>query len=265
MCTIIFCMNLLYLINTVHKKKKISKYNVFCIIIALASLIFILTCPGNDIRLNSEIKNWYPEFSKYGLLEKLYLGIVPTLNIFISNKIVLIIFISILSYSTYIYSKRNFDKMLSIIIFSITLMITCLKEILLNMFPNINYLFNTLEYQGISSENTRLNISLFIFGVLFIISIVYMLFVIFKKKKLLPIFIFIAGVCSRLIIGFSPTVFASANRTAIFLYMAIIISILFILEKLYNDKIINQKKEIFIISILFVFTIFYYLNIYIRI
>ena len=66
-----------------------------------------------------------------------------------------------------------------------------------------------------------------------------------------------AGIASRVIMGFSPTIFASGNRTAVFMYISIIICMLFILFK---DKKINNNISVIFISCLLFITMINYLN-----
>ena len=92
-----------------------------------------------------------------------------------------------------------------------------------------------------------------------------MLLVVFKKNQMLPIFIFLAGICSRLIIGFSPTVFVSSSRTAFYLYMSLIIVTIFIIDKLYEEEKISNKTIISLAALVLSTVIFNYINIFIYI
>lgn len=265
MCAIILGFNILYLINTLLKKEKISKYNIICLLISIASLIFIMTCPGNTIRTQKEIKKWFPEFSKYGILQKLYLGIVSTANIIISNKIVLFLFVLCLAYATYIYSKKTYTKVIAVSNFIVVSSVTILKTLLVDIFPYIKNAYNVLEYQGIPNITDKYSLIPLFFSILLVGNIIFMLLVVFKKNQMLPIFIFLAGICSRLIIGFSPTVFVSSSRTAFYLYMSLIIVTIFIIDKLYEEEKISNKTIISLAALVLSTVIFNYINIFIYI
>lgn len=260
MCAIIFGFNFLYLIYKIFKHEKISKYNIFCLIISIAGLILILACPGNKIRALKETQKWFPEYTKYGVLQKTYLGIISMASILVSNKVVLFIFVSILSYATFIYSKKSFSKVLSVFTFFFVASITVFSKLLINTFPSIIYLSNTLNYQGIPSLVDKYALLPFIISVNLILCIIYMLLVVFKRKEPLPIIIFLAGICSKLILGFSPTIFISGSRTAFFLYMSLIIVSLYIVHKMYKDNKLNYNSKIVIISVLFLFSLFNYIS-----
>ena len=66
-------------------------------------------------------------------------------------------------------------------------------------------------------------------------------------KKIFPLILFCAGFISRFIMGFSPEVFSSGARTAFYFYMILIMLILMLINKLYNENIINKKVVILIL------------------
>ena len=69
------------------------------------------------------------------------------------------------------------------------------------------------------------------------------LLLIFKNlKNNVAILIFLAGLASRIVIAFSPTVFVSRTRTMIFLDFSMIAISYIVWEKL-SQKIENEKQE----------------------
>ena len=62
---------------TRHKAYKI--YLAYAVV-ALLEMIFILTCPGNTVRLHVETKSWLQAFADFDVLQKAFLGIVVTVN-----------------------------------------------------------------------------------------------------------------------------------------------------------------------------------------
>ena len=45
------------------------------IVIAAASILFVLTCPGDAVRVETEIQTWLPEYADWTVPEKLLRGI----------------------------------------------------------------------------------------------------------------------------------------------------------------------------------------------
>ena len=58
-------------------------------------------------------------------------------------------------------------------------------------------------------------------------------------KKYLPLLVYSVGTISRYIMAFSPTIFASGERTAYFWYISICILIILIIK----EKILNKEEE----------------------
>lgn len=92
MCLIIFSIYLLFTIYFIYKKN-ISKFIILQLIISFISLIFILTCPGNNLRNISETQTWYPAFENFNLISKAFIGIITTtyLLFYKSNFIILLL------------------------------------------------------------------------------------------------------------------------------------------------------------------------------
>lgn len=244
MCAIIFMFNLLYLLYKIYKKEKIDKYNIFCLLLASIGLIFILTCPGNSIRTLEETKTWYKDFTNFGLIEKFYLGLVPTIGVLLQNKVILGLTFIILSFASYMYSKKNFTKYIAVFNIILTILLMIFRTSFLELFPSFVKILDIFNYQQAPDFS---NIKIFIavpIAILVIVDLIYMILVIFKEKSLLPLLIFLAGFASRFIIGFSPTIFASGARTAFILYMSLIIVILYTLNKLYKDNKLSSKNTI---------------------
>ena len=75
-------------------------------------------------------------------------------------------------------------------------------------------------------------------------SIVLCLLLIFKKlKNNLATFIFIVGFGTRCAMAFSPTIFASTNRTFVFMEFAMIICTLLLIQE-YMKKDDKQQRKV---------------------
>ena len=75
-----------------------------------------------------------------------------------------------------------------------------------------------------------------------LICLVLSILLIFKNlKNNTAILVFLVGLASRLIMGFSPTIFASGSRTIIFFEFAMIIASILIWQELVKK---NDKNDI---------------------
>lgn len=175
-------------------------------LICIYRLIFILTCPGNQVRNDAEIIHWLPDFANYSFLQKLSLGYSSTLKrIFFE------------------YSPIVFMLLLLIAVIGIISTSTITKKIG-GLLPLISYVLTT-RFNGIIDQtydlaSGKIYVSLII--LLSFIAIIYMfgLFSLAKSKNEFGIMLLlvIGGIGARMIMGFSPTIWASGNRTYLFTY-----------------------------------------------
>ena len=284
-CALIFGFNLVYLIHCIYNKKNINKFNIIAIIVSCLSLIFILTCPGNSVRLACEITEWYPAFTHLNIYQKLYLGTVSTIGTLITEKTIILLFYILLNICAIVKTKNKYLKY--VCYFNILLILSLvgldsllsinntiqhspnfktiiennnlLNSIVMTTSNNINsisihqpiitQILNMITYQGHPSTSypyaLSLNMPLIIAAsicIYLLLSSCLLLYKIFSKT-LLPLTLFIGGFMSKLILGFSPTVYASNTRTIIFFNMILIMLILLLITELYGENKINTKHE----------------------
>lgn len=258
-CGIIFGFLLIYLFNNYIKHHKINKYNIFALIIATLSLIFILTCPGNFERIILETATWYPEFANFDLFHKIYLGTVPTMGIFLTNGIIFPIFYIILNYC--LINKINNKYIKCILIFNILfiLSLTILKPLLINMFPSINTPLTIFTMNSIPPKDNNMIIAILI-SVYLLLSSFLMLVKNFGFENIFPSILFIGGFMSRFIIGFSPTIFASGPRTSLFFYMFLIIISLMLIKELFDTDNVNENQKLIMNSTFTILVVFNLIN-----
>ena len=72
------------------------------------------------------------------------------------------------------------------------------------------------------------------------------LYAIFEGKNMLPILIFLSGICTRLLMSFSPSVYESARRTYLFMYYSIIIVSLIVYNEIRSIDCANKKMDRYI-------------------
>lgn len=203
----------LLLVPLYLSKKTDRKLFVVIAVIAILSLIFHLTCPGNNARLHQEI-NWLPEFAFYSLLDKLSLGIVLFAErIAVFNKIIVyVLTFSILLSSLFkvssSFKQRIFFVLLSIfVVYLLKLVIADVPDVLLKskdaIFDNVSLKFITA--------------SVLYFAILFIV------FCAGGKQKFTNIalsYTLCVSIAVTVLISWSPTMFASGLRTG-FLFASV--------------------------------------------
>ena len=245
---IVLMVSVAFLIECI-KKKLDYRYVVVYLIIAIASLIFILSSPGNKARYISEMNEYYTEYANLNLLDKIYIGLISTISLMGNNMFVLWFFS--LTIALFLYKCRDRAREF---ILGICMLLAITVFVILRMYTIITtqdwIIFN---YQTI--ERNVFDMKWMLLGILFIGVFVYLLWMLFPKKRISMIGLLLIGGASRVMMGFSPTVFVSGTRTMIFLYFALLI-ITMLLYKEYQNRL--NKKELN--AILTVVTILIMLN-----
>lgn len=193
------------------------------VIVNIATLIFVLTAKGNDIRYQHELKNWFPDFEQLSFFKKVELGYSSTLrHLYFDTQLTIITFVSvifILTISSFIYRKRlSFVGLFGLIPFPVSILFSLNSYFngrkVMNILNQFNQYGTTIQLNDPKSWIPDLILTILLFSTL--LSVIYLLD--YKANTYWPLLFMSAAVVSRLIMGFSPTVWASATRTYLFTY-----------------------------------------------
>lgn len=285
-CLLILAINGLYLIYCLIKKQEISKFNVFIVIVSAISLVMILMCPGNAERTIVETGRYYAEYANFGILEKLYLGTIPTVGILLKDKVLFTVFYILASICALLKTENRYLRcalyfnmilILILVLFKTLIDVSSIPQYLniglmhkpivesmlsaaksiTSCMPMMNDAIGLFGHKGIPETFTASAVLTVLISIYLILSSCWMIFRSFGKKWLFPLILFIAGFMSRLAVGFSPTIFESGSRTAFFFYIAIIAVALMLIKKLYDENCINEvweKRMKIIFAVLGLFT-----------
>jgi len=195
-----------------NKFKSINLYQILFILITFGSFIYIITCIGNQIRYSDEIQRFFPNYLNLSLLEKTNIGFSTALIDFISTNNIFIPF-SILLSSILIFKNKNY---LALVLFI------------------FSFLYNIQGLDMTRLGNYDVNI---IFFITFFLTVSYLLF----KYNKICLSLFLLGFASKVIIAFSPTIYASGNRTSLF-FIYIIVLIMIMIIKDFKISIFEEKN-----------------------
>ena len=259
-CCILVCAYILFAIFMIIKNKKIHPFMVIESLLAIGSLIFILTCPGNYVRNSVEINEFFKDFEMLTILDKIALGFTSTMGLIIDkgNLVYTLLSIMIVFYIFTNYKDRLYRVVATIPL--ATMILLCFARNITNTaFPFLNSLRALVVEKNVmltaANSNNLLNVVPIVLAFLNITCLILSILLIFKNlKDNIAILVFLAGLASRLIMGFSPTIFASGARTMIFFEFAMIIVSILIWQELLkkNDKLdkkAQNRVEVFIKSI----------------
>lgn len=210
------------------------------IITALISLFFI-TAPGNKNRFSIEIGEWFPEFSKLSLLQKLQLGIGASFEHFALHMEWLILTIFILSLVVAFILKNK----LAVLFSGFGLLASAYLIYKTRVQTDKPFkIITVIIDNGISLHWSKKN-ALVIFIIMLCLFLIT--FLVFEKKaRKFLLFTLTTAVISGIVIGFSPTVYGSGIRTqylSYILYTFVLIAYVYrLLQMLLGGKDFKWKK-----------------------
>lgn len=211
------------------------------LLISSLQLIFTFTTPGNTKRSAIEAANRFPDFIHYSLFHKIDLGFTSVGRmLFIENDFLITTFFIIIAIMVFSKTTKLSWRCLSLIPILFNLLFIFFSS------QSNKTVFNLLVPRFLSKiTNTGTGASLsapvtWIPDLCFLVSlfaVVVSLFVIYHNisQKILFSIIFIMGVLSKFIMGFSPTVWASGNRTGFITYICLIVILLSILQMKFDS------------------------------
>jgi len=245
----LFCVFFIY-------KKNTSSYTVFITIVLIGNFIFTILCPGNAVRDLSETAARFPEYASFGLFQKLTLSAVSYIITIDQNFIMLIILglAWIFSWQKY---KTWGPRLIGIIPFIFCVLIEMVRVFVLSpKFACVIYML-TGKIIGdwvslksiISGVPGSYHYLTFVVMVLFAVSLLAMTVTLFKDSKKIWIAVLImgAGIMSRVVMGFSPTVYESGARTFLFQYIAMVIFGLLLYQEFNQKLTIKNQKRVFVV------------------
>lgn len=259
-CLCIFAIYFIFNIYLIFKKK-IKPINVIIMLVSIASLIFILTCPGNDVRVQQETDLFYKDFVNLNILQKIEIGIVSTMQYFMFKfNIIYVIFTILLMINVFKNSKNILFKIISIYPVIMGLAFSgVLGPITSNILPNMYNTVKTIDVQNsLILNNSATSIALFAMICFNYVAILISTYGALGKsnKTIICLIALMAGICTRLIMGFAPSVYASGDRTEYTFIITMLISIFIIITNKFED----EKKINTIKNILLFLAVLYYLN-----
>jgi hypothetical protein len=236
------------LVLAAHKKMPLT-VPVFGMVLSLGCLAFAVTTPGNSVRMASETASWMPVFPALSLLDKMRIGIVSTMEHFLSiPNAVLFLFLLLIAIIVF----RECDSFKKRVAGALPLLI----QLAYGVYFAVEKLFFTRDFSYSVPEIEPESVSGMLFqGMMAAAFAVMLLCIAFslswilrdKRKLILYLLALGAALATRLSLSFSPTVLASGTRTYMFIYI-VLLAITFLLWK----RGLPKKMEYLILGFAFI-------------
>ena len=232
-----------------HKEGKLSSFYYVLLFCAAGSILFILTTPGNAYRFTVEMNRWFPGFDELALSQKLLMGFIDSVNYYASagggertNFIFALPAGILLAGILQKNKERKFPFMTAaafipfLFYWGIGQMGNSLLQV--NVFQKGGHIVGlfgknrclstgagTFDYLGWISYSRKM---VFLQAGTYLGLVVCVALTIYfihgkSAETLLELVIFGSGLCSRVIMGLSPTIYASGERTSLYCSVAVLI------------------------------------------
>ena len=214
--------------------RKASPIHAAYLLVTLLALVFILICPGNQARYQSEVQSHFPGFDSLSLFRRFeicfsstgfFLLIPSEANYsYMPFNYIFLLLCFLLALVTYPRAK-GIDRIASLAPLIAILVFGPLSSALSPYFPHLAHMGINLTETGTNPTPSSISslvpdaILLFVF-----FCVLYDLWVFTEDKQtaLLSMIILMAGLASRFVLMFSPTIWVSGERTCIFMYVSLI-------------------------------------------
>lgn len=228
MAAILFITEIGLLVYCKKSGKKCPAVVWMCMGMTVVFLTYILCCPGNRLRPVRDTEYWMPEYFELNFLDKLRMGILSSYMHFVSlPSPVFFIFNAIIFL---MWRGESAGK-------RVLAALPVLTDVAWTGWFMINYLmgWRTLTYQVPAPLPKRWTEwleqgSLLVTVALWFAVVLYTL-VMKAEKGWRAVLILILACLPEIAVGLTPTVIASILRTMIYLYMAMILLIVVMMEK----------------------------------
>lgn len=238
-----------------YRHKRYEHKLIWYSLLSFFELIFSMTTPGNWIRFQTETARWFPKYGQFNFINKLDLDISSFGKAFFLNISLLFLLVFLLTAILVYKQKRNYYvTILSAIPRCFNLIIYLGGTIHLNTTnfgdPTRVMIWSTAHIDKIFTKNGT-NLSLFypstwiatllILGLLFCLVLgLYFSFSNTYNGSFAALLLLMAF-CSLVLMGFSPTVWASGMRTYYIVYISMLLLVLMLFKQL---KILIEPARI---------------------
>lgn len=207
-----------------YRKKQFKKLWPF-VALNVLEFIWIAVCPGNAARRIFETGYYFPEYANYNLFDKIYLGFSTTMNTFLHTPdLVVTAFFVVLAVCVCRSAEKRVWKAISVV--PVLYMIAHYGLRSSRVFDGIldsHVLFAGCK-EGRLRELTRADIVPLLVAVLIAVCVVISSWKALQQEDMwvLYLMVVLVSVGSRVMLGFSASVYASSYRTLLFLYFGFI-------------------------------------------
>ncbi|MFA0816677.1 MAG: DUF6056 family protein [Anaerofustis sp.] len=241
----------MFLVGSIYLafSKKSSLYVFLQTLICIGGVILVLICPGNAARSAYEIADKFPSFLQMSFFQKIELGYSSTLyHIIMKPNVLFTIFCAFLAIALFFRTGNRIIRTIGMIPLISSLVLGIFGNEMSEIFPWISKVKNALTQYGTGATFSSLH-SLFpdvLFGGI-VLCILFGLYEAFERKEsgLFAVFVVLLGLSTRFVMGFSPTIWASGERTFAILYFSLIVCSVMLFNQIAKYSSLRFRQILF--------------------
>lgn len=197
--------------------------------IAFLSLLNVLVCPGNHMRSVSETITWMPDFVQYNMIDKAVMGFNSTMMYLLNKSLVFAVFLVLLFVLTVVKSGAYPAKKRAVLrIFGIAPVLLLFAFQFCSSFFPVPFSYDYLSPVKMPNPVNWSSVTSYVpFVVLAALLCCILLTLLHLGNDVYTgleySMLFLLGLASRVVMGFSPTIYASGVRTFMPLYSVLIV------------------------------------------
>jgi hypothetical protein len=225
---VLVCFTIFTLIYCVRKKIKVEIYHLVLVILIIASAIYSMSAVGNSVRYTAETLRWFPSFDMFSTIDKMFFGLNFTFSHLFLNVNVLVLIMALLLFC--IIAQKTQD-IFTLFVSSIPILYTIIH------FFSIDFLYQFIRVDSGSFLYTKPQYLSTFLALVVSLLFVYLFFIAFDKieSSILVTLFWGAAICSSMLMGFSPTIYASGDRVFYFTDIFLVFIILFLTAHLIKN------------------------------
>lgn len=245
MCVVLLgCYGVASIYLIIREKKYDWRMGVLTVL-TISSLVYTMTCPGNWTRDDSETAYWFPTYGMLDTIDKADIGLSTTLRwMFLGGQTFIILTCIMMTCAIWKKYKEPLFRFISLIPSGAVLALGIFPGILSSIFPYLGYAVADVNYYGEFTADVSQMWKGMIHFMMLLAIVACICVEIFLLNDtvdgiVLDMTLAVMAVASRAMMGFSPTVYASNERT----YTSLIFCMVVLSVHVYSQNIACESPE----------------------
>ncbi|MFV0412269.1 MAG: DUF6056 family protein [Oscillospiraceae bacterium] len=220
--------------------------------VCLAGIVYAITCPGAKVRYAVELSQWFPNYGMRSFVANLELGISTTLQtVLYARDYIFAFFCLLTAWLVWRRYKNVVYRLLALFPLGVCLVLGVYQNYSLRLFPQLAFFTGALNGEGmITLSNANVPVAylpLLLLYAAFAASLVNLYLALgHTPTALAAVWVLVCGFGSRVMMGLSPTVWVSGDRTGLFFSLAVVAVCCVLLRRL---KTAPRRQHVLFLTI----------------